>query len=200
MASLRLPCGACVATGLSPRAVWCLSGVTPQGQPWSPAVPCSPGHHGLSARWMAVLSPFRTPSLGRPVHHVLLRSAPVPGPSRRKLHTTCRRCRVPATAIVTRTHTRAGTDGDRVGVLGLRAAVRSLSHRADRLKVRETVSLWDGGPRAARWCCRSTSTGGTVAQCLLEESAGIIATLRSQALPEGHRHAEPRGVAVTAPP
>ena len=30
MASLRLPCG---ATGVSLRAVWCLIGATPRGQP-----------------------------------------------------------------------------------------------------------------------------------------------------------------------
>ena len=71
MASLRLPC---VATGVSLRAVWGLSGVTPWGQPWPSAVPFPRGRHGLSARRMAVLSPFRAPSLCRHVHHELLRS------------------------------------------------------------------------------------------------------------------------------
>jgi hypothetical protein len=43
------------ATGLSLRAVWCLSGATPQGQPWTPAMTLSQGRDGLSARWIAVL-------------------------------------------------------------------------------------------------------------------------------------------------
>jgi hypothetical protein len=72
MASLLLPC---VATGVSLRAVWCLSGVTPWEQPWPSAVPLPLGRHGLSARRMAVLSTFRAPTLCRHVHHELLRSA-----------------------------------------------------------------------------------------------------------------------------
>jgi hypothetical protein len=62
------------ATGLSLVAVWCLSGATPRGQPWTPAVILSDGRNGLSARRMAVFSTFREPSLCRHVHGELLRS------------------------------------------------------------------------------------------------------------------------------
>jgi len=71
MESLLLPC---VATGVSLLAVWCLIGATPRGQPWTSAGTLPPGCHGLRAWRMAVLSPFRTPSLGRHVHRALLRS------------------------------------------------------------------------------------------------------------------------------
>src|SRR5215475_2734655 len=64
----------CVATGMSPLAVSCLSGATPRGQPWTSAVPLPPGRNGLIARRMAVLSTFREPSLCRHVHRELLRS------------------------------------------------------------------------------------------------------------------------------
>jgi hypothetical protein len=63
------------ATGLSLRAVWCLSGATPQGQPWTPAMTLSQGRDGLSARWIAVLSTFHAPSLCRHMHRELMRSA-----------------------------------------------------------------------------------------------------------------------------
>jgi len=71
MESFRLPCG---ATGVSLLAVWCLSGATPQGHPWTSAAPLPPGRNGLRARRMAVLSTLRTPSLGRHVHRELWRS------------------------------------------------------------------------------------------------------------------------------
>ena len=71
----------------------------------------------------------------------------VPCPSFCKLHTTGSRWRAAATTIVARNHTGAGTDEGRVGVLGLGPVVRHLCQRADRLKVREAVSLWDSGPR-----------------------------------------------------
>src|SRR5262249_39678748 len=51
-----------------------LIGATPRGQPWTSAVTLPPGRHGLIARWMAVLSTFREPSLCRPVHRELWRS------------------------------------------------------------------------------------------------------------------------------
>jgi dodecin len=71
----------------------------------------------------------------------------VPGPGFCKLHTTCPRWRAAATTIVARNHTGAGTGGGRVGVLGPGPVVRHLCQRADRLKVREAVSQWDGGLR-----------------------------------------------------
>jgi hypothetical protein len=70
--SFLLPCA---ATGVSLLAMWCLSGATPRGQPWTPAVTLPQGCDGLSARRMAVLWTFRAPSLGRPVHRELLRNA-----------------------------------------------------------------------------------------------------------------------------
>jgi hypothetical protein len=63
------------ATGLSLRAVWYLSGATPQGQPWTPAMTLSQGRDGLSAWWIAVLSTLRAPSVGHHVHRELRRSA-----------------------------------------------------------------------------------------------------------------------------
>ena len=66
---------ACAATGLSLVAVWCLSGATPRGQPWTPAVTLPHGCNGLSARRMAVLWTFRAPSLCRHVPHELMRNA-----------------------------------------------------------------------------------------------------------------------------
>jgi hypothetical protein len=51
-----------------------LIGATPRGQPWTSAVTLPPGRSGLNAWRMAVLSPLRTPSLGRHVHRELLRS------------------------------------------------------------------------------------------------------------------------------
>jgi hypothetical protein len=65
MASFLLPCA---ATGVFLRAVWCLSGATPRGQPWTSAVPLPPGRNRLSARRMAVLSTLRVPSLCRHGH------------------------------------------------------------------------------------------------------------------------------------
>jgi len=55
MGSLLLTCA---ATGLSLVVVWCLSGATPRGQPWTPAVTLPHGCDGLSARGMAVLWTF----------------------------------------------------------------------------------------------------------------------------------------------
>src|SRR5215813_13706251 len=54
--------------GVVAPTVWCLRGATPRGQPWTSAVPLSPGRHGLGARRMAVLSTFRALALGRHVH------------------------------------------------------------------------------------------------------------------------------------
>jgi hypothetical protein len=110
------------------------------------------------------------------------RTPRVPGPGFCKLHTTCPRWRAAATTIVARNHTGAGTDGGRVGVLGLGPVVRHLCQRADRLKVREAVSLWDGGPRtvllaafrAQRACFAVHGYGVTVAQSLLEEPDGDV--------------------------
>jgi len=62
------------ATGLSQIARGGLLGATPRGQPWTSAVPLPPGHNGLGARRMAVLSTFRALSLGRHVHRELMRS------------------------------------------------------------------------------------------------------------------------------
>jgi hypothetical protein len=70
--SFLLPCA---ATGLSLVAMWCLSGATPRGQPWMPAVTLPHEFAGLSTRRMAVLGTFREPSLGRQAHRELLRTA-----------------------------------------------------------------------------------------------------------------------------
>ena len=43
----------CATTELSLLAMWCLSGATPRGQPWTPAVTLPHGRDGLSARRMA---------------------------------------------------------------------------------------------------------------------------------------------------
>jgi len=72
MGSLLLPCA---ATEVSLGVVWCLSGATPRGQPWSFAVTLPPGRRGLRARRMAVLKTLRELSLCRPVHHQKQRSA-----------------------------------------------------------------------------------------------------------------------------
>ena len=71
MGSLLLPCA---ATEVSLGVVWCLSGATPRGQPWSFAVTLPPGRRGLRARRMAVLWTFRAPFLGCPVHREFMRS------------------------------------------------------------------------------------------------------------------------------
>ena len=63
------------ATGLSLIAIGCLSGATPRGQPWTSAVTLPHRRNGLNARRMAVWSTLREPSLGRHVHHELMRSA-----------------------------------------------------------------------------------------------------------------------------
>jgi hypothetical protein len=63
------------ATGVSLLAVWCLSGATPWGQPWTAAVTLPQGRDGLSAQRMAVLWMFREPSLCRHVRRELLRNA-----------------------------------------------------------------------------------------------------------------------------
>ena len=70
--SFLLPC---MVTGVSLLAVWCLSGATPRGQPWTTAVTLPHGHNGLSARRMAVVWTFREPSRCRPVHREFMRSA-----------------------------------------------------------------------------------------------------------------------------
>src|SRR5262249_46804352 len=56
-------------------AVWCLSGATSGGPPWTPAVTLAHGCDGLSARRFAVLWTFSEPSLGRHVPHEFMRRA-----------------------------------------------------------------------------------------------------------------------------
>jgi hypothetical protein len=70
--SFLLPCA---APGVSLLAVWCLSGATPRGQPWTPTVTLPHGCNGLSAWWRAVWWTFREPSLCRHVRRELLRNA-----------------------------------------------------------------------------------------------------------------------------
>ena len=65
----------CATTELSLIAVWCLSGATPRGQPWTPAVTLPHRRDGLSARRMAVFWTFREPSLCRHVHREFMRNA-----------------------------------------------------------------------------------------------------------------------------
>ena len=72
MGSFLLPYA---ATGVSLLAVGCLIGATSWSQPWTSTVTLPHGCNGLGAWWMAVLSTFREPLLGRPVHRELLRSA-----------------------------------------------------------------------------------------------------------------------------
>src|SRR5712691_12339616 len=62
-------------TGLSLIAVRGLSGATPWGQPWTPAVTLPQRRDGLSARRMAVWWTFREPSLCRHVHREFMRNA-----------------------------------------------------------------------------------------------------------------------------
>src|SRR5712691_1886316 len=52
-----------------------MSGATPRGQPWTPALALPHRRDGLSARRMAVLYTFREPSLGRQMHRELMRNA-----------------------------------------------------------------------------------------------------------------------------
>jgi hypothetical protein len=72
MASLLLPC---VATRVSLRALWCLSGATPRGQPWPSAVTLPPGRDGLSVRRMTALWTFHASSPGCHVPREFLRTA-----------------------------------------------------------------------------------------------------------------------------
>jgi hypothetical protein len=65
----------CVATGVSLRAVWCLIGAPPGGQPWTSAGTRPQGRTGLSARRMAVWYTCRELALCRQVHHELMRRA-----------------------------------------------------------------------------------------------------------------------------
>jgi hypothetical protein len=65
----------CVTTGLSLSTVWCLSGATPRGQPWTPVMTLPHGRDGLSVQLMVVLWPFRRRSIDRPVHRQFLRNA-----------------------------------------------------------------------------------------------------------------------------
>src|SRR6266581_1621381 len=64
----------CATPWLSLMARRCSSGETHRGQQETPAVTLPHGRDGLSARWMAVLCPFRRPSMCRPVHCELMRS------------------------------------------------------------------------------------------------------------------------------
>jgi len=70
-ASLLLPCA---TTGWSLLAVRGLSGAMPRGQPWTPAVSLPQGRNGLSARRLAVVCPFRAPSLWCHVHRAYMRN------------------------------------------------------------------------------------------------------------------------------
>jgi hypothetical protein len=72
MRPLLLPCA---ATGVSLLAVWCLSGATPRGQPWTPAVTLPQGCDGLRARWMTVLWTFRELSRCRHARRAFMRHA-----------------------------------------------------------------------------------------------------------------------------
>src|SRR5258705_3424221 len=72
MGSFLLPCA---ATGVSLLAMWCLSGATPRGQPWTPAVTLPQGCDGLSAWRLGVLWTFREPSLCRHVRRAFMRNA-----------------------------------------------------------------------------------------------------------------------------
>ena len=65
----------CVTTWLSLSTVWCLSGATPRGQPWTPVMTLPHGRDGLSVQLMVVLWPFRRRSIDRPVHRQFLRNA-----------------------------------------------------------------------------------------------------------------------------
>lgn len=58
----------CVTTGVALSTVWCLSGATPRGQPWTLVMTLPQGHDGLSVRLMVVLWLFRTPSIDRSAH------------------------------------------------------------------------------------------------------------------------------------
>src|SRR4029453_3941673 len=71
MESWLLPC---VATGVSPLAVYCLRGATPRGQPWTWAVTLPHGRNGQNARRMAGLSTCHEASLCPQEHRELLRS------------------------------------------------------------------------------------------------------------------------------
>ena len=64
----------CAATGVSLRAVWCLIGATPRGQPWTPTGTIPHGCNGLRVRRMAVWWTFRAPARCRPVHREFRRS------------------------------------------------------------------------------------------------------------------------------
>ena len=70
MRSLLLPCA---ATEVSLRAVWCLSGATPRGPLWTPAVTLPHGYDKRRAQRMAVVWAFREPSRCRHVRRACLR-------------------------------------------------------------------------------------------------------------------------------
>jgi len=72
LGSLLLPYA---ATGVSLRAVWCLSSAIPRGQTRTPAVTLPQGCDGLIARRRAVWWTFRAPSLCCHVRRELLRNA-----------------------------------------------------------------------------------------------------------------------------
>ena len=69
MVSLLLTCS---TTWLSRIAVQCLLGETHRGQPWAQALARPHGRYGLSVLLMAVLCPFRRPSMCRQVHRQLM--------------------------------------------------------------------------------------------------------------------------------
>jgi hypothetical protein len=64
----------CATTWLTLIAGWCLMGATPRGQPWTPALTLPHVRDGLSVLLMAVLCPFRRPSMCRPMHRPFMRN------------------------------------------------------------------------------------------------------------------------------
>ncbi len=64
----------CVPTGLSLSAVGCQPGAPPRGQQGSPALTLPHRRDGLSVLLMAVLCPFRRPSLCSHVRREFMRN------------------------------------------------------------------------------------------------------------------------------
>ena len=60
MGSFLLPC---VTTGLSLNTVWCLSGATPRGQPWTPAMAAGLTDHVWTLKEVLM---FRVPPWRQP--------------------------------------------------------------------------------------------------------------------------------------
>src|SRR6266571_996685 len=64
----------CATLWLSLIAGWCVIGETPWGQPWTLAVAQPHMRDGWGMLLMAVLCPFRRPSMCHPLHRELMRS------------------------------------------------------------------------------------------------------------------------------